>query len=742
MLFRGALFAIAMVLCVAGQAHSQAISIQEPLLRVESVSVGFEGKYKVGYWTPIRLEVATGEAAFSGRVSLEIPDSEGGPCLWTDDSDAGRLDLKANAKATIVRYVKFGRLENRLTAIFETTEGATERIRLDNKISVPLVSTARFALQLGDELPWSVVTQQRRQSGRETPEVIAVSQAAELPDSPLGFDAIDFVSVTTSNLNLLQECSAAQRDALMGWVRTGGRLLLCVGKNGEAILGKEGMLTSLSPGDWVGVVQQNSIRSLEGFVQAEVRLDSVGGTRVRDFSLPLALVSAYRGRLVLGEAGSDGKSRPVVISSPNGFGQVVYVALDLDAFPFTGSGETAGWPSTPTLLEKLEVELMGHAPKASGEQQASGNLGYSDLAGQFQTALDRFPGVSLVPFSALVALIVGYGLLVSVADYFFLKRLVKRMHWTWLTFPLIAIVFCGLALYFLGSLRESACKARQVEIVDIDAVSRQVRGHTWLHVYSPSTSAYQISFARNDWKAITDVHAAVCWHGMPGKGVGGMDRRALTSVFDEPYSQSQPGNASAVAGMPIQYASSRRLLDEWTAHAELSAVSDLKTDDGAYLRGSFVNPLNQDLDNVLLIYRNSAYRISSTIPAGQRQFIDPSDTPLNLNWLVTQRQTIETKDVSTPWEQDSEDISRLVEIFTLHEAAGAESYTGLSNRYYRALDLTEHAAKGQAVLYGRVKNPISKPEIISGGGEKPLEALESWTFVRILLPVVNERVNR
>jgi hypothetical protein len=162
MLFRDALFAIAMVLCVAGQALSQTNSTpeqsnNEQSLRVESVSVGFGGKYKVGYWTPIRLEVASSETAFSGRVALEIPDSEGGPCLWTDDSDAGRLDLKANEKATIVRYVKFGRLENRLTAIFESNEGATQRIRIDDRISVPLVSTARFALQLGDELPgaWS-----------------------------------------------------------------------------------------------------------------------------------------------------------------------------------------------------------------------------------------------------------------------------------------------------------------------------------------------------------------------------------------------------------------------------------------------------------------------------------------------------------------------------------------------------------------------------------------------------------
>jgi hypothetical protein len=46
------------------------------------------------------------------------------------------------------------------------------------------------------------------------------------------------------------------------------------------------------------------------------------------------------------------------------------------------------------------------------------------------------------------------------------------------------------------------------------------------------------------------------------------------------------------------------------------------------------------------------------------------------------------------------------------------------------------------VVYGRVKKPISSPQILAGGSEKPLEAIESWTYVRILLPVASERVNR
>jgi hypothetical protein len=706
---------------------------------VEKVSIGFGGKYKVGYWTQVRLDILAGSSPFSGKLSLEIPDAEGGPCIWTS-AESEQLTLAPQQRATIVRYVKFGRLENRLTAILESVEGNTQKIRLDAKIGTPSPTTARHALHLGAPLDWETVTRQRRLSGRESAEVMSITKAIELPEIPLGYDGLDFIALTTSDLTLLQQCTPTQRDALAAWVKAGGRMLLSVGKNGEAILGKDGLLAGLAPGKWVGVVNQGSMKGLESFVHAEVRLDSVGGARDRDFSLPLALIAEHHGRMILDEAGEDGKPRPEVISTSSGFGQLVFVAVDLAQYPFSKEGDRAAWDSTPVLLEKLIDELMGQSARSANEGGNSGNLGYGDLAGQFQTALDHFSGVSLVPFSALVALIIGYGLMVTVADYFFLRKLVKRMQWTWLTFPLIAIVFCAIALGIVRNLRKPDPQARQVEIVDIDAADGNVRGRSWLHVYSPVTDAYSVSFSRENWSELTGEQSAVCWHGMPGKGVGGMDRRALTSVFDEPYTQSPPGAGSAIVGLPIQFASSRRLLDEWSAKLPITVASELKTDDGAYLRGSFVNSTAQPLDRVLLLYRGSAYRYSSPIGPGGRQFIDPSEAPLNLNWLATQRRTIETKDVNTPWDPASEDIARLVEMFTLHEAAGADSYTGLSNRFYRSLDLSEHAAKGQAVLYGRVKQPISKPTIQAGiATTKPIESVETWTFVRILIPVTFER---
>jgi hypothetical protein len=104
---------------------------------------------------------------------------------------------------------------------------------------------------------------------------------------PRVYDALDFLSIATSDLSTLQQCSEAQRAALVEWVRSGGRILLIAGRNGEAIYGADGFFKTLIPGKWGGVVRLSNARALEGYGSAEVRLDSVGGSRNRDFHLSL-----------------------------------------------------------------------------------------------------------------------------------------------------------------------------------------------------------------------------------------------------------------------------------------------------------------------------------------------------------------------------------------------------------------------------------------------------------------------
>jgi hypothetical protein len=125
--------------------------------------------------------------------------------------------------------------------------------------------------------------------------------------------------------------------------------------------------------------------------------------------------------------------------------------------------------------------------------------------------------------------------------------------------------------------------------------------------------------------------------------------------------------------------------------------------------------------------------------------------PLNLEARLTERRVEQSKDVSTPWEQDSVDVPRIVQMLMFHDAARGRSYTGLTDRYQPRLDLSEQVRLGQAVLVGRAEKPVAKIEagdsaasdsalFDSGSSDSkaPLAAgdnLQTWTWYRILLPV-------
>ncbi|MFN7135861.1 MAG: hypothetical protein ACK4N5_27600, partial [Myxococcales bacterium] len=70
-----------------------------------------------------------------------------------------------------------------------------------------------------------------------------------------------------------------------------------------------------------------------------------------------------------------------------------------------------------------------------------------DLAGGLRDRLEEFPGVSNLSFGWVALFILFYILLVGPLDYLFLSKVVKRLEWTWLTFPTL-VLLVSLAAYF------------------------------------------------------------------------------------------------------------------------------------------------------------------------------------------------------------------------------------------------------------------------------------------------------
>ena len=121
------------------------------------------------------------------------------------------------------------------------------------------------------------------------------------------------------------------------------------------------------------------------------------------------------------------------------------------------------------------------------------HYGYTDLSGQLRSALDQFTGVQLIPFSFVALLIIFYILLIGPGDYFFLRKIVRRMEWTWLTFPIIVLVVSGAAYMLAYYLKGDQLRVNQADLVDVDAASGFVRGTTWLNIFSPRMESFNLS---------------------------------------------------------------------------------------------------------------------------------------------------------------------------------------------------------------------------------------------------------
>jgi hypothetical protein len=239
-----------------------------------------------------------------------------------------------------------------------------------------------------------------------------------------------------------------------------------------------------------------------------------------------------------------------------------------------------------------------------------------------------------------------------------------------------------------------------------------------------------ISSATSGWLA---------WQGLPGNALGGLESRQPVLFSREAYEIQGPGQSPAMDDLTIQIASSKALGGTWTANTSLPSQTNLTIDRYGLLAGEFRSPLPIRLGDCLLAHGEKLYRLGTLEPGERVALADLP--PLNLEARLTERRVEQSKDVSTPWEQDSVDVPRIVQMLMFHDAARGRSYTGLTDRYQPRLDLSEHVRLGQAVLVGRGEAPVVK--ISAGDGAVPDSAaplaadenLQTWTWYRILLPV-------
>lgn len=696
---------------------------------ISDCQVGFDGRYKIGHWTPIRVFVKPGIEVNLCDVEVEAVDSDGVATTVSATATA------ASPTATQI-YAKIGRLGSpirvRLVAEGKVVDERTIRPGSDstegrNVLEIPAtgelivaygVSSIGLAEAFGDRDASGALPARR---------TVQLVESDQLPNQWFGYDAVDVLILSIGDYELCRKLAddPARFGALREWVEMGGRLVVaCGGRAAGKLLAEGGPFAALAPGRLVDAVPLPDTSVLEHYAQTEVPIvprGSQNGLFVSQLADAVGRVEVY---------GSGGARLPLVIRTPRGLGEITFVGLNLNESP------VLGWPGQVPLLRALLRPYTVHT-EGNELQRNLVTSGFDDLSGALRQRLgESFAGVRPVSFSSVVGLAIMYILFLGPAHYLLVYKWRARPWIAWISLPIVMLLFGAGALLVAGSRNPSgAASVNQLELVDVDAATGRARGTYWATLYSPHARRYDLRFAPGIFGRPADnAQSLFSWHGLAGSGIGGMS--AASNEFGVDSSGYRYTAPDALTGVPVRTAATKSLLARWTAPVGQPIASKL-TDDGGMIAGTFTNQTGVALRNARLLYGTWAYRLKDIEP-GATLAVDEKVTPISIQTLITgtalgsaaggaDRPALEIERAST---------AELLGVMMFYEAAGGDRFARLPLRYQSYCDLSRLVALGQAVLVAEA--PSSGSRLSEFNTDNPLgkdDSNRTLTIVRFVLPV-------
>ena len=703
---------------------------------IARVDVGFSGAYKAGLWAPVRVHFAEDTDLDGAEVSVIVPDGDGVPSRVS-------APLPSPAPDSLLLYARFGRIHCPLTVRVERS-GEVLAERAFEASDLATESTFPSALQSDQKLVVAVGTTplgiadaiaRLRQPADEAMQLVQLTDASLLPDRWYGYEGVALVVLSGTDLECYAGLAAndERTAALSKWVRHGGRLVIAVGEHGQQLLGAEGPLKSLTPGTFVKTTGLSQARELERLADSDDGLPA----RVDNKMLQVAQIADVEGTVRARQG-----NLPLVVDRVWGFGQVIFLASDLDRGPLGAWGARStfvakllGWPTKP-IEDEIESKAIRH-------------YGFTDLAGQLRSGLDQFDGVWRLPFGLIAAAIVLYLLLIGPGDYFLLRKFLRRMELTWVTFPATVILFCALAYVVAHATKGDRFLVNQATLIDVDVETGELRGTAWANVFSPETRRLDVRFSTQKQENESDSggRQVTAWLGLPGEGLGGMDPVAPPPVvWPDPYDFRD--DDSWMAGMPVQVWSSKSLTTRWSGKLDTAFECDLQ-EKGPIPKGWIINRLDFTLTDCLLVYGDWVY-VVGTLEPGQRFPVNALVERRELASFLTGRKLVfdeeedRTLQRTTRYSIESTDPEYILRAMTFFQAAGGRPYTHLANSYQGFIDMSGLLQPDRAVLVGKAANSgtndrdlpwTARISLTSDDG--PITVHEKhMTLFRFVLPVV------
>lgn len=590
-------------------------------------------------------------------------------------------------------------------------------------------------------------------------ELAAITDVSLLPDQWFGYSAADLVVLTTGGagsgefLDRLFGAGGSDTDrargaALLEWVRRGGRLVISTGVNAGLLATRP---TNPAFRDMLPAVidPKNPIRAVgELYLTWAARETSQAGILSGTLAVRGGTITAAKltrrtdrpGRIIVpAPARQEGRFEPVAMQSAYGLGRVTLIGFDLDRPPFTHFASRAEFWDW--------VLREGGAARASAGPEGKQPTGQPDdedeLAVALRTHIDTFDGVPVISFGWVAVFIALYILLIGPVEYFFLKKILRRLELTWVTFPIIVITVSAAACLTAYAVKGRDLKVNKVDVVEVDPASGRVYGTTWFSVFSPRIDTYTVGVTPAPGLAAPERPGGttIGWVGSPRAGRAGLIRRKYQFHVDPDTRVVADG----MAGVPIQVWSTKAFTANWSAPldpASPAVESRLihPPGDPAGVIGSFVNRMPfPELTDCVAFYAGKAYPLGPILPDSEvRLVLDPSREAPAAQWLQNESQlsavlarvssvgnqpAATATRTGTPAAQAGPGNTLPLLGLLFHEAAlrndeGVYARNGSLRRLDQSWRLSP-ANRDEVILVGRVLPPVGPAEETLGGPASP-----------------------
>lgn len=738
-------------------------------IQIQDVRIGFPAgssdMYKDGKWVPVLVtlgpprEANSLPASFQGQLEISTKDSDG----WnTHILKENVLLARENTRGVFQSYIKVSdassyhgvivRLKGKLgaTEINQTfSYPPNERMRADTRNQVDHESILAVNVGSSHGLKASDDAEEFNQnSSRNAQRLMSIRAASpnmlsELPDRWYGYEGVDAIILATGGnfgSSLVQQLArdTVRSEALEQWVLQGGHLIVSVAGN-AGIVGSptDFPLERLLPVkiDRSGAEKAERLDGLRDFiVQSLAQNLRRSQGEIRGPLMPYARLEPKPGiKTLTASLVSDVATykKPLIVRSAYGLGKITVIGFD------TNDAAFQNWENKSDFWSSV-MEARAITPSQNQYYGAPRDDASLSLANR----IEEFGDVPVISFAVVALFIALYIILIGPVDYFVLKKVFKRLEYTWITFPTV-VLLVSLAAYFGAYyLKGDKLRLNKVDLIDIDLNRERIMGSTWMAIFSPRLQNYNVDLTP---QSVSSPATTLSWLGRYSVYSGSrMVGQSQGGLFERDYEYTPA--ADGIRQLPIQVWSQKSLEARWLGSIDRAKqpFESKLVKERLYIKGSVRSRLPVKLLGAKLFYADKTWTVGDMDPDKDYdiEFLNQGSTGVMSGSILSRKLAMSSQNTDQP--DFAPDMNSL--IFASRDGSGNTK----TSEYLRHLNQTWRLKDyGEAILVGTLADEYGDAAKLNQGGvlgtklklTNPSGAdlltgsMRQATFIRVFLPV-------